>query len=185
MGKRQFKAFRIAYLADVRPYLEAKLIRLQESKDKIISAVTKNQRLYAETNEDVLENGSSDEKFELVKTLYAKLAESETDKMADEVLLDSHQLEMEEKMSGSKDPETLEWMRNIEMINKSNEASKAAFLGELNERFTTKDNDWWNEVRNGSNRKSRWLAKSICKLCLLRHVLLRVRSQFTIRGETS
>ena len=51
------------------------LIHLQESKDKTISAVTKNQRLYAETSEDVLENGTSDEKFALVKTLYAKLAE--------------------------------------------------------------------------------------------------------------
>ena len=50
------------------------------------------------------------------------------------------------------------------MINKGNEASKAAFLRELYERFATKDDDWWNEVRNGSNRKSRWLAKSICKL---------------------
>ena len=50
------------------------------------------------------------------------------------------------------------------MIDKSNEASKAAFLIELYERFATKDDDWWNEVRNGLNRKSRWLAKSICKL---------------------
>ena len=81
-GKRHYKAFRIAYLAKVRPYLEVERICLQESKDKTISAVTDSQRLYAEINEDVLKNGTSDEKFELVKTLYAKLAESEAEEMA-------------------------------------------------------------------------------------------------------
>ena len=90
LGKRQYEAFRTAYVAKVQPYLEAKLIRLQELKDKTISAVTKNQRLYTKTSEDVLENGTSDEKFALVKTLYAKLAESEAEKMAAEVLLESH-----------------------------------------------------------------------------------------------
>ena len=164
VGKRQFKAFRIAYLAKVRPYLEAKLIHLQESKDKTISAVTENQRLYAKTSEDVLENGTSDEKFALVKTLYAKLAESEAEKMAAKVLLESHQSEMEEKLSGRKDPETLEWIRNIEGITKSNEASKTAFIGELEEQFDTQKDNWWDEVRRGSNRKSKWLAMSICKL---------------------
>ena len=107
VGKQQFQAFRTAYLADVRPYLEAMLLHLQESKAKTTTAVAENQRVYAETSEDVVENGTNDEKFALVKTLYAKLAESETDKMATKVLLDSHQLKMEEKMSGSKDPETL------------------------------------------------------------------------------
>ena len=86
------------------------------------------------------------------------------DKIAAEVLLESHQSEMEEKLSGRKDPETLELYRNIEGITKSNEASKAAFIGELEERFDTQKDNWWDEVRRGSNRKSKWLAMSICKL---------------------
>ena len=163
-GKKQYKAFRTAYLAKVRPYLEATLIRLQESKDKKASAVTKNQRLYAETNEDVLENGTSDEKFELVKTLFAKLAKSEAEEMAAKDLLESHHSETKEKLSGRKDPETMEWIRNIGGITKSNEASKAAFIGELEEQFDTQNDEWWDEVRRGSNRKSKWLAMSICKL---------------------
>ena len=81
-GERHYKAFSIAYLAKVRPSLEAERIRLKESKDKTISAVTDSQRLYAEMNEEVLKNGTSDEKLELVKTLYAKLAESEAEEMA-------------------------------------------------------------------------------------------------------
>ena len=84
--------------------------------------------------------------------------------MAAEVLLESHQSEMEEKLSGRKDPETLEWIRNIEGITKSNEASKTAFIGELEEQFDTQKDNWWDEVRRGSNRKSKWLAMSICKL---------------------
>ena len=95
------------------------------------------------------------EKFALVKTLYAKLAESEAEKMAAKVLLESHQSEMEEKLSGRKDPATLEWIRNIKGITKSNETSKAAFIGELEERFDTQKDDWWDEVRRGSNRKSK------------------------------
>ena len=34
-GERHYKAFRIAYLAKVKPDLETELIRLQVSKDKI------------------------------------------------------------------------------------------------------------------------------------------------------
>ena len=78
-GKRHYKAFCIAYLAKVQPDLETERICLQVSKDKTISAVTNSQRLYAEINEDVLKNGTSDEKIELIKTLYAKLAESEAE----------------------------------------------------------------------------------------------------------
>ena len=62
VGKQQFQAFRTAYVADIRPDLEAMLLHLQESKAKTISAVTKNQRVYAETSEDVEENGTNDEK---------------------------------------------------------------------------------------------------------------------------
>ena len=58
----------------------------------------------------------------------------------------------------------MEWIRNIEVISKSNEASKAAFIGELNKRFEPKDDEWWEEVRNGSNRKSKWLAMEICQI---------------------
>ena len=100
MGKQQFQAFLTAYLANVRPYLEAMLLHLQESKAKTISEVTENQRVYAETSEDVVENGTNDEKFALVKTLYAKLAESEAKEMAAEELLESHQSEMVETLSG-------------------------------------------------------------------------------------
>ena len=58
----------------------------------------------------------------------------------------------------------MEWIRNIEGITKNNEASKAAFIGELKERFDAQNDEWWDEVRRGSKRKSKWLAMSICKL---------------------
>ena len=96
VGRRQFEDFQPAYVADVQPDLEARLLQLQESKVTTISAVAENQRVYAAMSEDVVENGTNEDKFALVKILYAKLAESETDKTAAEVLLDAHQLEMEE-----------------------------------------------------------------------------------------
>ena len=67
-------------------------------------------------------------------------------------------------MSGKKDPETMEWIRNLEVINESNEASKATFIAELDKRLDSMPNMWWDEVTNGSNRKSKWLAESICRL---------------------
>ena len=115
-------------------------------------------------NEEVLKNGTSDEKFELVKTLYAKLAESEAEEMAADVLLESHHSEMEETLSGRKDPEYMDWIRNMGRITKSNQASKADFIGELDERFDTQEDDWWEEFRSGSNRKSKSLAYEICKV---------------------
>ena len=53
-GERHFKAFRRDYLAKVRPSLEAKLIRLMDSKEKTISAVEDNQRLVADMTDEVL-----------------------------------------------------------------------------------------------------------------------------------
>ena len=126
--------------------------------------MTNNKRLYAKANANVLENGASNEQFELVKTLFAQLAKSEAEERAAEDRLESLQSEMEDKLSGKKDPETMEWIRNLEAINESNEASKAAFIGELKKRLDSKPDKWWEEVRNGSNRKSKWLVKSICQL---------------------
>ena len=81
VGRQQFEAFRTAYVADVQPDLEARLLQLQESKATTISAVAENQRVYAAMSEEVVENGTNEDKFALVKILYAKLAKSETDKI--------------------------------------------------------------------------------------------------------
>ena len=110
-----------------------------------------------------MKNGTSDEKFEIVKTLYAKLAESEAEEMPADAQLESHHSKMKEKLSGRKDPEHMEWTRTMERVTKINQAWKADFIGELRERFNTQDNDWWEEVRNQSNCKSKWLASEICK----------------------
>ena len=107
-GKRQYEAYRTAYLAEVRPYLEAKLIRLQELKQRKTSAVTNNQRLYATATANVIKNGATKEQRELVTTLFAKLVKSETEKTVAEDLLESHQSGMEDKLSGKNDPETME-----------------------------------------------------------------------------
>ena len=141
-GERHYRASRINYLAKVRPDLETESIRLQVSKDKTISTVTDSQRLYDEINKDVLKNGTRDEKFELVKTLYAKLAELEAEKMAANARLESHHSEMEEKLSGRKDSEHMELIRTIGRVTKRNQASKADFIGELKERFDTQANNW-------------------------------------------
>ena len=161
-GKRQYEAYRTAYLAKVRPYLKAKLSRLQKLKQRKTSAVTNNQQLYATATANVIKDGATEAQNKRVTTLFAKLARSETAKTVAEDLLESHQSGMEDKLSGKNDPETMEWIRNIEVINKSNEASKAAFIGELKQRFDPKPDKWWEEVRNGSNRKSKWLDLSIC-----------------------
>ena len=80
--ERHYKAFRIAYLAKVQPVLETESTRLQVLKDNTVSAVTDSQRLFDDINEDVLKNRTSDKKFELIKTLYGKLAESEAEEVA-------------------------------------------------------------------------------------------------------
>ena len=77
-------------------------------------------------------------------------------------LVESHQLGKEDELSGKNDPESMEWIRNVEAIIKSNEESKTAFIGELNKRFDSQTNGWWEEIRKGENRRSKWLARSIC-----------------------
>ena len=166
-AKGQFEVFRTAYMAKVQPDLEdleARLLELKEAEATKIDAVVENKRKFGAMSGDIVENGTSDEKLASVKILYAKLAESEGDEKAAQVLVEDHQLEIERKMSGSTDPETIEWMRNLEFIDNSNKASKAAFHIELDERFAARDDEWWNVVRRGANRKSKWLARSICEL---------------------
>ena len=52
----------------------------------------------------------------------------------------------------------------MDMITKSNQASQADFNGELDKRFDIPKDDWWEEIRSGSNRKSKELAYEICKV---------------------
>ena len=80
VSQRQYEAFRKDYMAKVRPHLEAKLTRLQDSKKRKTSAVSNNQRLYAVANANVLENGATEVRFKLVRTVLAKLAKSEVKK---------------------------------------------------------------------------------------------------------
>ena len=78
--------------------------------------------------------------------------------------LESLQSEKEEKESGTKDPENMEWIRNLEVIYKSNKASKAAFIVKLDKQLDSMPDKWWNEVTNESNHKAKWLAKAMCHL---------------------
>ena len=58
----------------------------------------------------------------------------------------------------------MEWIRNLEVINESNKASKPAFIAELDKRLDSMTDMWWDEITNGSNRKSKWLTESMCHL---------------------
>ena len=69
-------------MAKVEPVLEIESNRLQVLKDNAVSAVSDNRRLFADRNDDVLKNGTSNEKFEVVTTLYRQLAELEATEMA-------------------------------------------------------------------------------------------------------
>ena len=77
VGQKQYEDFRTAYMAKVRPRLEAKLTRLQDSEKRKTSAVSDNQRLYAAANANVLENGATEVQCKLVRTVLAKLTKSE------------------------------------------------------------------------------------------------------------
>ena len=151
-------------MAKVQSVLETESTRLQVLKDNAVSAVSDSRRLFDDINDDVLKNGTSDDKFDLVKTLYGKLAESEAIEVAADARLETYHSNMAETLSGRNDPEYMEWTRIIERVNRSNQAWKAHFIGELNSGFDTQADDWWDEVRNGSNRKSKWLAMEICHI---------------------
>ena len=94
--ERLYEEFRTKYLAEVEPVLEIESTRLQVLKDNGISAVSDSWRLLANINDDVLKNGTSNEKFELVTTLYRQLAESEATEMATDARLESYHSYMEE-----------------------------------------------------------------------------------------
>ena len=64
VGQKQYEDFRTAYMAKVRPRLEAKLTCLQDSKKRKTSAVSNNQR-------------ATELQCKLVRTVLAKLAKSE------------------------------------------------------------------------------------------------------------
>ena len=164
LAKKHYKAFCEGYVAKVQTNFEVKLNRRQELKNRKTFAVTNSKRLYAEASANVVANGTREEQFALVKTIFVQLANSEAAEREAEDCLESLQFEKDEKMSGKKDPENMEWIRNLEVINESNEASKAAFIADLNERLDSMPDTWWNKVTNGSNRKLKWLAKSICQL---------------------
>ena len=161
---RRHKKFRTEYLARVEPVLVQESNRLQALKDNAVSAVSVNRRLFADINDDILKNGATNEKFEVVISLYKQLAESEAMEVATDDRFEAYQSYMEETRSGSNDPEHMEWNRTKERVDKSNRTWKADFTGELNKRIESKPDAWWDDFRNGSNRKSKGLAIEICHL---------------------
>ena len=162
--ERRHKKFRTKYLARVEPVLVQESNRLQALKDNAVSVVSVNRRLFADINDDILKNGATDEKFEVVISLYKQLAESEAMEVATDDRFEAYQSYMEETRSGSNDPEHMEWNRTKERVDKSNRTWKADFTGELNKRIESKPDAWWDDFRNGSNRKSKGLAIEICHL---------------------
>ena len=162
LAKRQYKAFRKGYVAKVQTEFAVQLNHWQELKNRKTIAVTNNKRLFTKASANVVANGTSVEQFAHLKTTFAQLAKSEADEREAEDRLESLQFEKDEKVSGTKDPENMEWIRNLEVINESNEASKAAFIAELDKRLDSMPDMWWDEITNGSNRKSKWLAESVC-----------------------
>ena len=61
--ERLHKKLCTEYLAKVEPVLEIESTRLQALKDNAVSAVSDSRRLLAKINDDVLKNGTSNEKF--------------------------------------------------------------------------------------------------------------------------
>ena len=155
LAKKQYKAFREDYVAKVQTEFAVQLNCRQELKKRKTIAVTNYKQLFTEASANVVANGTSVEQFAHLKTTFAQLAKSEADEREAEDRLESLQFEKDEKVSGTKDPENIEWIRNLEVINKSNEASKAAFIAELDKQLDSMPTNWWDEVTNGSNRKSK------------------------------
>ena len=94
----------------------------------------------------------------------AQLAKSEADEREAKDSLESVQSEKEEKESGARDPENMERIRNLELINENNEAAKAAFNVELETRLNSLSEEQWNEYTNGSNRRAKWVATAMSHL---------------------
>ena len=155
LAKKQYKAFREGYIAKVQTEFAVQLKRLQKSKHRKTRAVSKDQRLFTVALANIVANGTNEEQGAQLNTTLAQLAKSKADEREAESCLESLQSEKDEKVSGTKDPENMEWIRNLEVINKSNKASKAAFIAELDKRLDSMPDKWWDEVTNGSNRKSK------------------------------
>ena len=103
------------YSAKVKPHWEAQLTRLQNSLKKKKSVVFNNQWSYAAANAHI-SNGSTEARCTLVRSALTRLERSERAKSDAKDLLESHQLGKEDELSGKNDPESMEWIRNIESL---------------------------------------------------------------------
>ena len=110
LAKKQYKAFREGYVAKVQTEFEVQLNRRQELKNRKTIAVTNNKRLFTKASANVVANGTSVEQFAHIKTTFAQLENSEADKREAEDRLESLQSEKDEMVSGTKDPENMEWI---------------------------------------------------------------------------
>ena len=110
LAKKQYKAFCEGYVTMVKINFKVKLNRRQELKNRKTIAVTNNKRLYTKASANIVANGTSKEQFTLVKTIFVQLANSEVAKREAKDCLESLQFEKDEKMSGKKDPENMEWI---------------------------------------------------------------------------
>ena len=164
LPRKKYGAFRVGYVVKVRKEFAVQLKRMQELKNRKTLAVNKDKRLFTAASANIVASGTNVEQVAQLNTTLAQLAKSEADEREAKVSLESLHSEKEEKESGTKDPENMEWIRNLEVINESNKASKAAFIAELDKQLDSLPDEWWNEVTNGSNCKAKLIAKIIVHL---------------------
>ena len=151
--RTQYNEFREDYMCDVQREFSARLESRQNLIDRKTAAVDKNKKLAIKASQTFVSSGASTEQLPTLQKILSQLEKSKEDVKVAEDSLESLQMEKEEKESGRKDQENIDWLRTICLIDENNAREAATYATELHKRLDAIPDGQWNIYKGGSMRK--------------------------------
>ena len=104
---------------------------MQDLKERKTLAMNRDRQLVTEALANVATSGANNgEQLAQLTTILAQLAKTEVDVMEAKDRLESLQTEKEEKEAGARDPENIDWLRNIKLKDDNNSTTADTFTSE-------------------------------------------------------
>ena len=136
--RNQFEIFCEGYIGKVHAEYSGLIESMQNMKERKTLAVNRDRQLVTKASTNVAASGANNgEQLAQLITTLAQLAKTEADVTEAKDSLESLQTEKEKKEAGARDPENMDWIRNIKLIDKNNAAAAAAFKAELQKKLNS------------------------------------------------
>ena len=162
--RTQYNEFHDDYTRDVLSEFAGRLESRKNLIERKTGEVEENKKLAIEASQTFASSGANTEQLATLERTLSQLKKSEEDVKVAEDGLESLQTEKDEKLSGEKDQEHIEWLRTIGLMDENNAREATTYAKELQRRLNAIPEQQWSVYKAGSTRKLKSYATYMSQL---------------------